>query len=162
MPDFSLMWIKRWATLLIIPVTVSAACSTSHATVTPRLTPPTSALPTAAPRPVDQAVRSAWSIAFDVRQPAVKRAGWIQNGPGLLTWLRRQPGSSAWRGTTADVSSVALTDPGHAIVSYRLVRAGVTLVSAGGAAIESHGRWLVARSTVCALSVLRHDRAPGC
>lgn len=148
------------ATWMFAVACVVVACSSSSGSNT---------APTGSPAPsvtvpagVDRLIRASWATAFGVDRPAAARADVIQGGARFLPWLRGQNHSPTWVGTRAVVSSVALVDAEHATVGYRLVRGNRTIVSAGGAAVLVNGNWLVASSTVCSLSIIRGDRAPGC
>lgn len=148
------------ATLIATAVLGGVSCSSSS---DPAPSPGgTTSSPRVVPTAVSRDIREAWANAFTVGRPPAQRSRSIVKGNRLLPWLKRQQRSSTWAGTRALVQSIALTDANHATVGYRLVKGDRTIVSAGGAAVQVHGSWLVASSTVCALSIIRHDRAPGC
>lgn len=140
---------------------ILSACSGSSHAGRPR-SAPTTALPRPAPLSVQTPIRRAWMAAFDVALAPAVRGRYVEDGSRYGRWFATQSRSPAWRGTSVVVASVAVIDATHATVSYRLVRGGRTLVSAGGAAIRIGSSWVVAKSTLCALSILRKDRAPGC
>ena len=124
------------------------------------------------------AIRQAYGVLFDLANPALgPKPAVIQNGSALKsamkTALKSQLAASAGGASLSKVTveegsackNEFLPSP-CAKVTYDILSPSKTVVlrNAGGLALYEHGKWLVAKITICALLELENSGTvpPGC
>jgi len=103
----------------------------------------------AKPPSAEAQVRATWAAFFDTSIPTTHREQLLQDGSAFAADLATQAKSGAM---TVTVTGVDLSDATHATVSFSLsVAPSTRLPSVAGAAVRVDGKWLVSRSTMCAV-----------
>jgi hypothetical protein len=145
-----------------------AACS-SGGTASPSASPPTSTRsasptgqPTAGPAGV-AAVKATWQKFFDGSVPIPKRLPLLQGYQAFAPWVSKEKKTSLGQlvfSASATVSSVRLTGPGKAAVTYTILLAGKPLAkNLHGTAVYAGGKWLIATATFCDLASLAFGKS---
>jgi hypothetical protein len=141
------------ATVAACSSSSSSSSSSSPATSAPA----TSAPATSAPASSDSSAAVAeitanWEKFFDYTTPTSQRVALLQNGStfaGAITALAKLPIAS---GIGAKVTSVTVTSPTSATVTYDITTGGTSLLSGQtGKAVYENGTWKVGDASLCAL-----------
>jgi len=162
-----------WPGLRQVPVAVAAtgclilaACgggssSSHHASATPTSSASAQAEPTSGPAAV-AAITANWKTVFNGKAPIPRRLALVQNGPQVAAFVQAQAKTSfgvAATGSTATVSSVAITSPSQATVHYEVLLLGTPLLkNQVGTAVYLDGIWKVAIASFCGLAYLEYPK----
>ena len=162
-----------WPGLRQVPVAVAAtgclilaACggggnSSHHASTTPTSSASAPAEPTSGPAAV-AAITANWKTVFNGKAPIPRRLALVQNGPQVAAFVQAQAKTSfgvAATGSTATVSSVAITSPSQATVHYEVLLLGTPLLkNQVGTAVYLDGIWKVAIASFCGLAYLEYPK----
>jgi hypothetical protein len=130
-------------------VFVAVACgSTSSSTSS------ASASPTAAASTADQ-VKAGWQQFFAGTTPAAQKIALLQNGQRFAKTIKAQAASPIAQGTQAKVTSVKITSPTTATVTYSIAINGQTaLADQTGQAVREGGIWKVGSTSFQGLLAL--------
>jgi hypothetical protein len=110
-----------------------------------------------------KAVDDAFTAFFDPKTPASQRADLLQNGPAFAPVFAAQANNPMASQTSATVSSITLTDPTHAAVTYTILAGGnPVLPNQQGQAINEGGHWKVSDATFCTLLAMQGPKPPMC
>jgi len=147
-----------------------AACSSSAKPAT------TTTLPS--PAASTAAIEHAYAVLFDLANPALSpKLAVVQDGSALKSAMKTALKSALAKSAAgATVSKVTIEQGTYcknellpspcATVRYDVLSPTKTVVlpNAGGVAVYQHGRWLVGKTTICALLELENSGAvpPGC
>lgn len=102
------------------------------------------------------AIRQHWSEFFDAGTALDERVRLLQGGDRLRMVLRHLSQQPAWRGLSAHVESVLLSDADHAVVAFSLARDGRTVLAhQHGQAVLVDGTWQVATPAFCVVLALQ-------
>jgi hypothetical protein len=170
--------------LALLPVTAAAGCSSSTSGSTTTSLPATSApTTTESPSAVRHQVEHVYATLFNFGDKSVSaKTAAVQDGAGLARAFRQALSSSLAKEATGarvrsvDVLTVALCGQAAvpapcAKVTYDILGAGgkpLFPTSSVGYSVETNGRWLVAKSTICSLLTLFYSASgkkgspPGC
>jgi hypothetical protein len=162
-----------WPGLRQVPVAVAAtgclilaACggggsSSHHASATPTSSASVPAEPTSGPAAV-AAITANWKTVFNGKAPIPRRLALVQDGPQVAAFVQAQAKTSfgvAATGSTATVSSVAITSPSQATVHYEVLLLGTPLLkNQVGTAVYLDGIWKVAIASFCGLAYLEYPK----
>jgi hypothetical protein len=162
-----------WPGLRQVPVAVAAtgclilaACggggsSSHHASATPTPSASVPAEPTSGPAAV-AAITANWKTVFNGKAPIPRRLALVQDGPQVAAFVQAQAKTSfgvAATGSTATVSSVAITSPSQATVHYEVLLLGTPLLkNQVGTAVYLDGIWKVAIASFCGLAYLEYPK----
>ena len=152
------MWTDRSVLavgLVALPLMLAACGSNSNtgATTTPTPSASTSVSPTAA-------ITSDWVKFFAGTTPAATKITLLQNGQQFATTITAQASSAIAKGTQAKVTTVTLTSPTTAAVTYSIVQGGqVALPNQKGEAVLEGGVWKVSAASFQALLKLEQGQA---
>ncbi|WP_329407874.1 hypothetical protein OG563_37425 [Nocardia vinacea] len=109
------------------------------------------------------AVTDAYIGFFDAATPADQRLARLEKAEAFAPALQAQASSPQGQGTSVTVSSVKLTDPTHAAVTYTLLLGGnPVLPDQAGIAVKEGEQWKIAASTFCSLLTLQGGTASVC
>jgi hypothetical protein len=156
------------AAVAVLAATALSACTTGSTTAT--TTPPTTTAPSttssapAAPSsgssgsPADiAAITQNWEAFFNAKTPTAQRIALLQNGQSFASIIQAQAGSGLAATATAKVSSVTVTSPSQAAVTYSILIAGTpALANQQGTAVMDNGQWKVGDGSFCALLTLEN------
>jgi hypothetical protein len=96
-----------------------------------------------------------WQTFFNGVVPIPRRLGLLQDGKQFASFVHAQDKTSIGAlvlAASAKVSAVALRPPDHASVKFSVLLAGKPVAkNLSGTAVYVGGRWLVAKTTFCAL-----------
>ena len=122
----------------LLLVVVAAACGKAvNANATTAPSPTASASATAA-------VTADWQEFFSGATPAARKMALLQQGQQFATTIKAQAGSAIARSTQAKVTSVTITSPTTATVTYSITLGGQTaLPDQKGQAVLEGGVWKV-------------------
>jgi hypothetical protein len=157
---------QAWAALAVAGCLILAACGGSSPSAKPA-SPKPSASATAAAEPVSgpaavAAITANWKTVFNGKAPIPRRLALVQDGPQLAAFVEAQAKTSfgqAATGSTATVSSVAITSPSQATVHYQVLLLGTPLLkNQVGTAIYLDGIWKVAVASFCGLAYLEYPK----
>jgi hypothetical protein len=145
---------------------ILAACGGGGSPAAKPSTPkPTSS--TAAAEPVSgaaavAAITANWKTVFNGKAPIPRRLALVQNGSQVAAFVEAQAKTSfgqAATGSTATVSSVAITSPSQATVHYQVLLLGTPLLkNQVGTAVYLDGIWKVAIASFCGLAYLQYPK----
>jgi hypothetical protein len=152
------------AALLVL---VAAGCgggkkSTSTTTST---TSSTSSVGAMGPRPAETraTIRQNWGTFFDGSTPTAQRVALLQNGDQFTSTIASIGGSSLARSASAQVTSVRLTGPDTATVTFTILLGGTPVVAGlKGQAVLVDGTWKVGIASLCQLASLEGLKPQGC
>jgi hypothetical protein len=117
--------------------------------------------PTSGPAAV-AAITANWKTVFNGKAPIPRRLALVQNGEQVAAFVEAQAKTSfgqAATGSTATVSSVAITSPSQATVHYEVLLLGTPLLkNQVGTAIYLDGIWKVAIASFCGLAYLEYPK----
>jgi hypothetical protein len=144
---------------------ILAACSggggSHQSTVKPAASANTAAEPTSGPAAV-AAITANWKTVFNGKAPILGRTALVQDGSQVAAFVEAQSKTSfgqAATGSTATVSSVALTSPTQATVHFQVLLLGTPLLkNQVGTAVYTGGVWKVAIASFCALAYLEFPK----
>jgi hypothetical protein len=106
--------------------------------------------------PATQAITTTYTTFFDPKTPAAARIGLLEHGGQFAQAIAAQANNPMAGNTSATVSSVQVTDPAHATVTYSIMMNGnPALPNQSGKAVLEAGQWKVAASTFCALLAMQ-------
>lgn len=142
-----------------------AACGgggSSHpASATPTASASAPAEPTSGPAAV-AAITANWKTVFNGKAPIPRRLALVQDGPQVAAFVQAQAKTSfgaAATGSSATVSSVAITSPSQATVHYEVLLLGTPLLkNQVGQAVYLNGVWKVAIASFCGLAYLEYPK----
>ena len=101
------------------------------------------------------AVKAMWQTFFNGTVPIPRRLGLLQNSGQFASFVKSEAKTSLGAlvlAASAKVSSVSLSSPGHALVTFTVLLGGRPLAkNLTGTAVYAGGRWEVAASTFCGL-----------
>ncbi len=110
-----------------------------------------------------KAITDVYTAFFDGKTPAAQKATLVEKGDVFAPVLQAQASNPQAQGTSATVSSVTLTDPTHAAVTYTILMGGnPVLPNQNGQAVQDGGQWKVASATFCQLMTLQGGKSPAC
>ena len=108
----------------------------------------------------DAQVRAIWSEFFNSLTPVAKRQQLLEDGAAFTSDLAAESTGGA---ISVSVGKVSVSDSAHATVSFSLSVAPSThLPSVGGAAVRVDGKWLVSKSTMCAVLAATGRKSSAC
>jgi hypothetical protein len=144
---------------------ILAACGSgggSHqSTAQPTVSATTAAEPASGPAAV-AVITANWKTVFNGKAPLPGRTALVQDGSQVAAFVEAQSKTSfgqAATGSTATVSSVAITSPTRATVHYEVLLLGTPLLkSQVGNAVYQGGVWKVAIASFCALAYLEFPK----
>jgi hypothetical protein len=140
MRNVTRIWAPRAAVAAsaVLLVVVAAACGKAvNANATTPPSPAASASATAA-------VTADWQEFFSGATPAARKIALLQNGQRFATTINAQASSPIAQGTQAKVTSVTVTSPTTATVTYSITMGGQTaLPDQQGKAVLEGGVWKV-------------------
>jgi len=140
MRNMTRIWAPRAAVAVsaVLLVVVAAACGKAvNANATTPPSPTASASATAA-------VTADWQEFFSGATPAARKIALLQNGQRFATTINAQASSPIAQGTQAKVTSVTVTSPTTATVTYSITMGGQTaLPDQQGKAVLEGGVWKV-------------------
>jgi hypothetical protein len=157
---------QAWAVLAATGCLILAACGGSSPAAKPTSSKPAVSA-TAAAEPVSgpaavAAITANWKTVFNGKAPIPRRLALVQDGPQLAAFVEAQAKTSfgqAATGSTATVSSVAITSPSQATVHYQVLLLGTPLLkNQVGTAIYLDGIWKVAIASFCGLAYLQYPK----
>lgn len=131
------------------PTTTTAAASTttSSASVTSSSAPES---------PEEAAIKANWEEFFDGSLPVADGIALLENGQQYAKELEAQAASPLGKAVTASVSSVTVTSPSTAEVTYSILLSGqVALPDQTGQAVLQDGVWKVSAESFLALLALQ-------
>lgn len=113
--------------------------------------------------PAVQAITTTFTTFFNPKTAAAAKAGLLENGQQFAPVIAAQANNPMSANTSATVSTVQLTDPGHAAVTYTVLMNGSpVLPNQAGKAVLDNGQWKVADSTFCALLAMQGPAPAAC
>ena len=146
---------------LILAACGGGGSSSHHASATPTSSASAPAEPTSGPAAV-AAITANWKTVFNGKAPIPRRLALVQNGPQVAAFVQAQAKTSfgvAATGSTATVSSVAITSPSQATVHYEVLLLGTPLLkNQVGTAVYLDGIWKVAIASFCGLAYLEYPK----
>jgi hypothetical protein len=108
------------------------------------------------------AITANWKTVFNGKAPLLGRTALVQDGSQVAAFVEAQSKTSfgaAATGSTATVSSVAITSLAQAQVHYQVLLLGTPLLkNQVGTAIYTGGVWKVAIASFCALAYLEFPK----
>ena len=144
MRNMTRTWTARAAVAAgaVLLVVVAAACGKAvNANATTAPSPSASATATAA-------VTADWQAFFPGATPAARKIALVQQGQQFATTIKAQASSPIAQGTQAKVTSVTITSPTTADVTYSIVMGGQTaLPDQKGQAVLEGGVWKVSAAS---------------
>ncbi|HTU74982.1 MAG TPA: hypothetical protein VMG38_15820 [Trebonia sp.] len=160
----SVHWPGPRQALAVAGCLILAACSGSgshQSTARPAASATTAAEPTSGPAAV-AAITANWKTVFNGKAPILGRTALVQDGSQVAAFVEAQSKTSfgqAATGSTATVSSVALTSPAQATVHFQVLLLGTPLLkNQVGTAVYTGGVWKVAIASFCALAYLEFPK----
>lgn len=159
------VFVAGWVSVAAVLVATLSGCDSDNNSDT-AVGSTTSTTTAAAAQADGAAVRSiteAYTTFFNGTTPAERKAALVQDGSVFLPILQAQAASPQAGGTTVTVSSVHLTGPAAADVTYTLLLGGnPVLPNQTGQAVKIGSDWKVATATFCALMTLQGGTSPAC
>jgi hypothetical protein len=144
MRNMTRTWTARAAVAAgaVLLVVVAAACGKAvNANATTAPSPSASATASAS---ANAAVTANWEEFFSGATPAARKIALLQQGQQFATTIKAQANSPIAQGTQAKVTSVTITSPTTADVTYSIVMGGQTaLPDQKGQAVLEGGVWKV-------------------
>jgi hypothetical protein len=108
------------------------------------------------------AITANWETVFDGKAPIPSRTALVQDGSQVTAFVEAQAKTSfgkAATGSTATISSVAITSPTQATVHYEVLLLGTPLLkNQVGTAVYLGGVWKVAIASFCGLTYLEFPK----
>ena len=140
----------------------SGSSSSSHPpSASPTVSATTAAEPTSGPA-AEAAITANWKTVFNGKAPIPRRLALVQDGEQVAAFVEAQAKTSfgaAATGSTATVSSVAITSPSQATVHYSVTLLGTPLLPTQvGTAVYQDGTWKVAISSFSDLAYLEYPK----
>ena len=123
--------------------------------------------PTASAEPVSgsaavAAITANWKTVFNGKAPIPRRLALVQDGSQVAAFveaLAKTSFGAAAAGSTATVTSVAITSPSQATVHWDLLLLGTPLLkNQVGTAVYLNGTWKVAIASFCGLVYLEYPK----
>ena len=157
---------RAWAVPAATGCLILAACGGSSSSSAKPASPPATASastaePTSGPAAV-AAITANWKTVFNGKAPIPRRLALVQDGSQVAAFVQAQAKTSfgqAATGSTATVSSVAITSPSQATVHYQVLLLGTPLLkNQVGTAIYQGGIWKVAIASFCGLAYLEYPK----
>ena len=153
------------AALAVTGCLILAACGggggSNHPSASPTVSTSAAAEPTSGPAAV-AAITANWKTVFNGKAPIPARLALVQDGPQVAAFVQAQAKTSfgvAATGSTATVSSVAITSPSQATVHYEVLLLGTPLLkNQVGTAVYLDGTWKVAIASFCGLAYLEYPK----
>jgi hypothetical protein len=143
---------------------ILAACGgggSHQSTAKPTASATTAAEPTSGPAAV-AAITANWKTVFNGKASIPSRSALLQDGPQVAAFVEAQAKTSfgaAATGSTATISSVAITSPTQATVHYEVLLLGTPLLkNQVGTAVYLDGVWKVAIASFCGLAYLEYPK----
>jgi hypothetical protein len=153
------------AIVLLAALTITACSSSTNTAATGTGTaastagsPPAAAASGSSGSPADiAAITKSWEGFFNAKTPTDQRIADLQNGQTFASIIQAQAGSGLAATATAKVSSVTVTSPTEATVTYSILIAGTpALPNQTGTAVNENGQWKVGDASFCALLALEN------
>jgi hypothetical protein len=108
------------------------------------------------------AITANWKTVFNGKAPIPHRLALVQDGPQVAAFIKAQAKTSfgaAAAGSTATITSVAITSPSQATVHYDVLLLGTPLLrNQVGTAVYVSGSWKVAIASFCGLAYLEYPK----
>ena len=153
------------AALAVTGCLILAACGggggSHHPPASPTVSTSAAAEPTSGPAAV-AAITANWKTVFNGKAPIPARLALVQDGAQVAAFVQAQAKTSfgaAATGSTATVSSVAITSPSQATVHYEVLLLGTPLLkNQAGTAVYLDGVWKVAIASFCGLAYLEYPK----
>lgn len=129
----------------------------------PSASPAPSAAPTSSAASAKAQITADWVTFFAGTTPASKKIALLQNGDQFAAVIRAQASSALAKGSAARVSSVTLSGPSSAKVTYTILLGGQPALSdQTGIAVLESGTWKVGQASFCGLLTLEGQHLPQC
>ena len=104
-----------------------------------------------------------WTAFFSPNTSASAKESLLQNGRRFAAVINAQAKSPLAKESSAKVTSVKLTGPKTAKVTYTVLLAGApALKNQPGTAVDDGGTWQVSDASFCQLLSLQGSAPPGC
>ena len=153
------------AALAVAGCLILAACGggggSHHPSASPTTSTSAAAEPTSGPAAV-AAITANWKTVFNGKAPIPSRLALVQDGSQVAAFVQAQTKTSfgaAATGSSATVSSVAITSPSKATVHYEVLLLGTPLLkNQVGTAVYLDGVWKVAIASFCGLAYLEYPK----
>jgi len=154
------------AALAVAGCLMLAACGggggSQHPSASPTASTTTAAAePTGGPAAI-AAITANWKTVFNGKAPIPARLALVQDGAQVAAFVQAQAKTSfgaAAAGSSATVSSVAITSPTQATVHYEVLLLGTPLLkNQVGTAVYLDGIWKVAIASFCGLAYLEYPK----
>ena len=142
-------WTRRAAAVACLAALalVVAACGSKSSATTVGPSPQASPAATPSQSP-EAAVKQAWQTFFAGTTAAAQKIALLQNGQQFAATIRAQAASPLAKATQAKVTSVRVTSPTTAVVTFSIVQGGqVALPHMTGQAVLQGGSWKVGART---------------
>jgi hypothetical protein len=108
------------------------------------------------------AITANWKTVFNGKAPLPSRLALLQDGPQVASFVEAESKTTfgaAAAGSTATVSSVAITSPSQATVHYSVTLLGTPLLpNQVGTAVYENGTWKVGIASFCGLVYLQFPK----
>jgi hypothetical protein len=104
-----------------------------------------------------KAIAANWTAFFSAKTPVAKRVSLLQDGQQFASIIKSQAGSGLASEATAKVTSVSVSSPSKAAVTYSILVAGQAALSGQkGVAVQEDGTWKVGLASFCGLLALEN------
>jgi hypothetical protein len=147
-------------------VLVAAGCGGGKkSSSTSTTTSSTSSVGAMGPRPsaTRATITQNWETFFDGSTPTAQRVALLQNGDQFTSTIASIGSSSLAKSATAKVTSVRLTGPDKATVTFTILLGGTPVVAGlKGQAVLVDGTWKVGIASLCQLASLEGLKPQGC
>jgi hypothetical protein len=164
MRNMTRTWVSRAAvaTGAVLLIVVVAACGKAvNANATTTASPAASPSATASAS-ATAAVTANWQEFFSGATPAERKMALVQQGQQFAQTIKAQAGSAIAQSTEAKVTSVTITSPTTATVTYSITMGGQTaLPDQKGKAVLEGGVWKVSAKSFADLLKLEQGGASG-
>ncbi len=167
----SLPVIRRIFLVPVLAITLAAAVAACGGSSKPKASPsamPTTSSPSSAPSSsapsssapsgaAESQIKSNWMTFFNAKTPTSQRVKLLQNGQQFATVLAQQAKNPMASGSSAQVSSVTVTSPSQAEVTYSILVSGSpVLKDQKGVAVKQGGTWKVGDQSFCGLLTMEN------
>jgi hypothetical protein len=104
-----------------------------------------------------KAIAANWTAFFSAKTSVARRVSLLQDGQQFSSIIKSQAGSGLASEATAKVTSVSVSSPGKAAVTYSILVAGQAALSGQkGVAVNEDGTWKVGLASFCGLLALEN------
>jgi hypothetical protein len=155
--------IRRIFLVPVLAITLAAAVAACGGSPKPKASPsamPKTSSPSSSSVPsgaAESQIKSNWMAFFNAKTPTSQRVKLLQNGQQFATVLAQQAKNPMASGSSAQVSSVTVTSPSQAEVTYSvLVSGSPVLKDQKGVAVKQDGTWKVGDQSFCGLLTMEN------